>query len=64
MFKTLTEKKKKKGSCALGQKRPQCTAQTGWPSRTVPARAHVRFLNLTGGAHGSVAQRRGREVRG
>ena len=64
MFKSFTEKKKKKGSCALGQKRPQCTAQVDWPSRTEPARAHVRFSNLTGGARGSAAQRSGREVGG
>ena len=59
MFKTSTEKKNEKGSCALGQRRPQCTAQTDWPSRTEAARAHVRFSNLTGGARGSAAQRRG-----
>ena len=64
MFKTITEKKKEKCPVQLGQRRPQCTAQGGPAQPHGSLRAHVRFLNLTGGARGSVAQRRGREVRG
>ena len=34
MFKAFTKKKKKKGSCALGQRGPQCTAEAVQPNRT------------------------------
>ena len=64
MFEIITEKKKEKKPCATGPEGPQCTAQ-GKPAQPHGRlRAHVRFSNLTGGARGSAAQRRGREVRG
>ena len=64
MFKTITEKKKNKKTYATGPKGPQCTAEGGPAQPHWSLRAHVRFLNLTGGARGSVTERRGKEVWG
>ena len=64
MFKTLTEKKKEKGVLCTGPEGATVHGPDGSAQPHGSQRAHVRFSNLTGGARGSVAQRRGREVRG
>ena len=64
MFKTFTEKEKEKCALCTGPEKATVHGPGGPAQPHGSLRAHVRFLNLTGGARGSVAQRRGREVRG